>query len=137
MKLPVTIMLVDDDIYEREFFKEALKEIFDNRIELITARDGVYALEILNNPVQVLPDLLFLDINTPRMNGKELLVELQKNERLKNIPVVIYTLSSNPRDREEMLRNGALNYLVKPLSVKDLSLAIAGIINLDNQGEKS
>src|ERR1700761_8135544 len=86
-----TILLVDDDDNDREFFEDALKTIATD-ITLKIAGNGVEALDLLCNST-VLPDLIFMDLNMPLRNGYECLGDIKKNERLKNIPVVIFSTS--------------------------------------------
>ena len=60
-----------------------------------TAKDGEDALTKLSEPGQLLPEVIFLDLNMPRMDGRQVLVALKRDERLNKIPVVIYTTSSS------------------------------------------
>ena len=110
------ILLIDDDIDDQEFFLEAVKEVNPN-ITCHLAGSCDEGLEFLNNS-SVLPDYIFLDLNMPMMNGKEFLQELKKTESFGHIPVIIYTTSSRPEDREQSLSLGATDFLVKPNNYK-------------------
>jgi CheY-like chemotaxis protein len=113
------LLLVDDDIDDQQIFLEALDHVAPG-IKVITASNGLEALHKLNTPGAVYPDLIFLDLNMPMMNGKELLEELKRTESFAEIPVIIYTTSSRAEDREESMQLGATNYLVKPQNFNDL-----------------
>ena len=106
-------MLVDDDADDRKYFIEAVAEI-DDSIECVTAKDGLQALELLRNPNFLLPDFIFLDLRMPRYNGKQCLLQIKADERLKNIPVIIYTTSRELSESEEMGRLGAVHFISKP-----------------------
>jgi CheY-like chemotaxis protein len=113
------LLLVDDDMDDQQIFLEALKHVAPS-IEVATASNGLEALHKLNTPGAVQPDLIFLDLNMPMMNGKELLEELKKTGTFSHIPVIIYTTSSRVEDREESIQLGAYSYLVKPHNFNDL-----------------
>ena len=105
------IIYADDDPEDVETFCDAIKAISDT-IKCIWAKDGKEMLEILDSLV-VLPDYVFLDINMPNVNGKECLRNIRADKRFRPIPVVIYTTSSRPADREELKQLGATDYIVK------------------------
>ena len=87
------------------------------------------ALQHLKNDPHSLPDYIFLDLNMPRMNGREFLQELKRNYQLKEIPVVIYTTSSSGRDVEEARELGAKEFLTKPADFKSICREVSRIIN--------
>jgi CheY-like chemotaxis protein len=118
------ILLVDDDADDRFFFQRAVKKI-DGSYECITAQNGEDALEKLRAAAR-LPDYIFLDLNMPLMNGKACLAELKRDERLKNIPVIIYTTSNFSKDFEDTMKMGAAHYMTK---TSDINL-LSGIIVL-------
>src|SRR6266487_683666 len=93
-------LLADDDADDQQLFKEALNEI-DKSIRCLTASSGEEALNKLKTDLKQLPDYIFLDLNMPRMNGLECLVEIKKTNTLKHIPVIIYSTSSAEKDVEE------------------------------------
>jgi CheY-like chemotaxis protein len=121
------LLLVDDDIDDQQIFAEALETV-DPGINLVVASNGLEALHKLNAPGSVRPDMIFLDLNMPMMNGKEFLEEVKKTEHLENIPVIIYTTSSRPEDREQSLSLGATDFLVKPINYKLLCEQLKGIL---------
>lgn len=104
-----SIFLTDDDPDDQMLFQEALAEA-DPTVQYSSAHDGVDALEKLQTAT-TFPDLVFLDVNMPKMNGIDCLKELQKSERLRSIPVIMYSTSSYYK--KECLDNGAADYIEK------------------------
>ena len=107
----MTILYAEDDDEDRELMSEALKEI-DPSISCIVAHHGQNALEILSESDE-LPDYIFLDVNMPVMDGKKCLKELKKDTRYKEIPVIIYSTTSNEQEIEELYALGASNFIRK------------------------
>ena len=81
---------------------------------IVYAFDGVEALEKLRNSGLQDVDFIFLDLNMPRMNGKQFLVEVKRDPSLKHIPVIIYSTSSDANDKEETKSLGAFEFMTKP-----------------------
>jgi CheY-like chemotaxis protein len=128
-------LLVDDDPEDTLLFQEILNEV-DSRIGFESAPNGKKALEILRNRTAKLPNVIFLDLNMPLMNGKECLAELKHDPVLKDIPVIIYTTSAHSRDIEETLMAGAVCFVTKPMGVKDVRSILTAIAsNLPHQLE--
>ena len=118
MKHQATIFLIDDDIDDQTIFALALEELVPS-CHCVTAKDGIEALEKLRGG-HVKPDFIFLDLNMPRMNGKQCLNEIKKESHLGKIPVVIYTTSSESRDKEQLLSMGASAFVTKPPVMQEL-----------------
>ena len=116
MPTPLNILLVDDDFDDREMFIEVVLEI-DSSVKFLTATNGNDALQQLIK-TDNLPDIIFLDLNMPRMNGFQCLQHLKNNERYAAIPVIMYTTSGNTEDKEKAKRLGALKFLTKPSCIK-------------------
>jgi CheY-like chemotaxis protein len=124
--MPSRILLADDDADDRELFEEALSDVHPNAV-LTTAQDGEELMFILKNYHK--PDLLFLDLNMPRKNGKECLHEIVKHPDLKKIPIIIFSTSVNPTDIEETFSLGAILFLRKPNSYEELKRNVNEIFN--------
>lgn len=112
------IFMIDDDEDDREIFRDAVLNCNPD-IELLFAKDGQEALQILNSN-WVLPDAIFLDYNMPRMNGVECLKELKAAKNTKDIPVVMYTTSGDRAQENAILRLGANYYMRKTNSFDQL-----------------
>ena len=113
MKAPLPrILLVEDDIDDQYFFREALS-LLSPALSCQIAENGVEALKLLKELPRF--DIIFMDINMPKMNGIECLQVLKSNDSYKNIPVVILSTSSDQAyiDRCKIL--GATYYFTKPI----------------------
>lgn len=119
MESYITCFLVDDDIDDQEIFALALERV-DIAIRCTVANDGIEALEKLRGNELFMPQYIFLDLNMPRVNGKQCLAEIKKDSRLGHIPVIIYSTSSDPRDVEETRQLGAAAFITKPSKISDL-----------------
>lgn len=122
-----TLMIVDDDSDDREFFCEALNDI-DSSAKCLVAINGDEALKILRSEIEHLPDSIFLDLNMPRMDGRTCLAELKKDAKLRNIPVIIFSTSSHQKDIEETHELGAVYFLTKPSDFKKLQSEIVFVM---------
>lgn len=118
-----TIFLIDDDEDDRELFCEAMKEVA-SEIVCVTAANGRKALSQISNKEIETPDIIFLDINMPIMNGWQCLSMLKEQELYKSIPVIMYSTSSHPEHVEKALQSGALCFFTKPSNFKNLKLKL-------------
>src|SRR5206468_5640389 len=121
------ILLVDDDADDRKYFTEAVNEI-DSTITCIMAKDGLQALTLLKSAGFDLPDYIFLDLRMPRISGKQCLLQIKADERLKNIPVVIYTTSRSVEESEEMQNLGAVHFISKPSDPDEIYFVITLVL---------
>ncbi len=128
MTIDPTFLIVDDDLDDVSFFHEAIEALYPSPV-CRSAVNGEDCLRLLRMDTKILPDLIFLDLNMPRMDGRQCLIELKQDERLKDIPVIIYTTSDHQRDREEMLKLGAAYFLTKSTSFDKLQEGISGAID--------
>ncbi len=118
MSKPLNVFIIDDDEDDRALFCEVVSDI-SGSIRCLSALNGQEALNSLQNR-PILPDFIFLDLNMPRMNGKQCLAELKKIERLSSIPVIIYSTSKSEEDREKTKELGSVYFLTKPSSMDQL-----------------
>lgn len=110
-----TILLVEDDEDDQFIFSDALDALnFD--LKLNVAGSCSEAFQTLGS--KPLPDLIFLDINMPVMNGLEFLDEVKRIDHLAQIPVVILTTSDNPDLMKQTMDLGANGYIVKPANFR-------------------
>lgn len=124
MKNKTKLLIVDDDADDRQLFIDAVKD-FDEDIVCVSAKDGKEALDLLNDLNTSLPDYIFLDLRMPRFNGKRCLMEIKKNERLKEIPVIIYTTSRELEDSKELKEMGALHFISKPANPEEVYFVVS------------
>ncbi|AXY75610.1 response regulator [Paraflavitalea soli] len=124
MKNGKICFLIDDDIDDQEIFTLVLESV-NPSITCITASDSIEAVQKLTTEETFNPDYIFLDLNMPRMSGKECLQEIKKIDRLKEIPVIIYSTSSEQKDMLETRALGASDYLEKQSSIVELKNRLA------------
>lgn len=122
------VLIIDDDEDDRSLFFDAVKEV-DIDITCMTARDGQEALDLLRSGQAALPDFIFLDLNMPRLNGKQCLTEIKKDSRLHHIPIIIYTTTKRAEDVEEVKKLGASRFLTKPALFSDICEAISSVFS--------
>ncbi len=106
-------LLADDDYDDAELFHEALTTI-DPQISFRHVENGEAVLNFLTNESTGKPDIIFLDLNMPAMSGWQCLAKLKNNAKLKEIPVVMYSTSSNLREKEIAMDLGAVGFVTKP-----------------------
>ncbi|MEI8643268.1 response regulator [Pseudoalteromonas sp. Hal040] len=123
---PITILMADDDEDDRLLTQDALAE---SRVlnELFFVEDGVELLEYLERKGKFSekeksprPGLILLDLNMPRMDGREALQAIKANPNLKGIPVVILTTSKQEEDMVKGYDLGAASYITKPVTFEGL-----------------
>lgn len=124
------ILLVEDDAGDVDLMREALEEE-KATIKMNVVEDGVQAMAYLHkegpyaNARQ--PDLILLDLNLPKKNGREVLREIKSDENLKWIPVVVLSTSKAIRDIRQSYNVGVNCYVTKPVGFEQFSRAIKSI----------
>jgi CheY-like chemotaxis protein len=127
---PFEILLVEDNPGDIRLTREALSEA---RVQnhLSVAMDGVEAIAMLRREGEheraPRPDLILLDLNLPRMNGREVLEEIKADEVLRNIPVVILTTSQAEHDVLDAYRLSANAYVTKPVELEQFLRVVQSI----------
>lgn len=119
-----TCFLIDDDMDDQEIFALVLKSV-NPAIKCVVANDGIEAIVKLTAEETFNPDVIFLDLNMPRMDGKECLQQIKKIDRLKTTPVIIYSTSTEQHDIMGTRALGANGYLEKQSSVTELKTRLA------------
>ncbi|MFD3330038.1 response regulator [Streptomyces sp. NPDC058701] len=122
---PFDVLLVEDDTADAMLIGEALSE--RGARNLVQVTDGIAALEHLRAPGSVRPDLIVLDLNMPRMNGRDLLKVLKNDESLQTIPVVVLTTSAAPDDVAGAYGSRANAYVTKPVNLEEFEQAVRSI----------
>lgn len=113
---PIHILLVEDNPADVRLTVEALKEArVRNRLHV--ARDGVEAMDMLRSTATPRPDLILLDLNLPRKDGREVLREVKEDDALRHIPVVILTTSQAEQDILQSYRLRANAFVTKPVEI--------------------
>lgn len=127
MKEYLNVLFIEDDTIERMKFERALKSI--NTIHnIIEAKNGEEALYILSNNT-IIPDIILLDLNMPRMNGLDFLKQIKEHTNYQHIPIIILTTSKNKKDLLSCFKIGISGYISKPLRYGDYVKNIESIFN--------
>ena len=127
---PIEILLVEDNLGDIRLIEEVFKDAkIENNMQV--AQDGEKAMKILRREGKHAntnrPDLILLDLNLPKMNGKEVLREIKEDENLKCIPVIILTTSTSEADLLETYKYNANCYINKPFDFDHLLNVINNI----------
>ena len=117
------LLLADDDDDDCLFFKEAL-DCLPLNVNLSVVHDGCELLNYLNNNLKNLPDILFLDLNMPRKNGFECLLEIKLITELQNLPIIIFSTSLDTKIVDSVFEKGAIFYIRKPSDFAQLKKVI-------------
>jgi CheY-like chemotaxis protein len=127
---PVEILLVEDSPSDTDLTVEALREA-KVRNHLSIVEDGVQALEFLRRQGKFggapRPDLILLDLNLPRMDGRAVLAEIKSDDRLKTIPVVVLTTSRAEQDVLQAYKHHANCYITKPVDFEQFLSVVHSI----------
>ncbi len=116
------VLLVDDD----GSLVDLIEMYFEDRYNLVVAKDAEQAFEKLQ---VTSPDIILLDIMMPKMDGIQMLKELRKMDRYKDIPVVLLTAKGTKQDMKIGLASGANKYITKPFDFKELYEVIEACLN--------
>lgn len=128
MLLYHAILLVDDDEEDHEIFIDALKEV-DPLIHCSIACDGEEAMRLLEGDALIKPDLMFIDMNMPKLNGKQVLEELKRSGTLRDVPVIMYSTFFGPKDIDEIRALGSVHYMVKATRFDELCVSLRQILS--------
>lgn len=127
MRKKLNILFIEDDEIEVMKLNRTLNSL-ELKHNFEEAQDGEMALDKLKSN-QVLPDIIFLDLNMPKMNGIEFLRILKSNDTFKYIPTVILTTSNNRKDVLECYSIGVSGYIIKPLKYDDYVVKIKAVLD--------
>jgi two-component system, chemotaxis family, response regulator Rcp1 len=127
---PIRVLLVEDDPGDVELTLEVL-DIEKVKLDLNVVEDGVEALAYLRKQGKYAeatrPDLILLDLNMPRKDGRETLDEIKQDDELKSIPVVILTTSDSDEDILRTYTHGASCYIKKPVGLNEFHTVVKSI----------
>ena len=127
--LHTRLLLVDDDADDQLFFLDALNEL-GKPVNCALASNGQEALEKLSTTLP--PDLIFLDLNMPVMDGFECLTELRKREQLKDVPVIIFTTTSDLTTIKRTHDLGANAFFKKPNEFSTMLVKLKKVLESGN-----
>ncbi|HMM39939.1 MAG TPA: response regulator [Desulfovibrio sp.] len=122
------ILIVDDEVHIRMLLVQALEELEDvHGVTILTASNGIEGLETIRRER---PDLVFLDIMMPRMNGYEVCEAVTRDPGLKGVRIILLTAKGQETDRRQGLESGAGQYMTKPFDPDEVVDAAREILGL-------
>lgn len=130
---PTTILYIDDDPDDLLIFGESIANLYP-RITILKAQSGEEGIAILNRLEEEnkpFPSLIMLDMNMPKMNGKQTLERIRSSKKWEDIPVVIFTTSASVSDIE-FCKNFRTDCITKPMSYKYLNPTIHQLFSYCN-----
>jgi DNA-binding response OmpR family regulator len=128
MPSAISIFLIEDDHDDREFLEVALT---DNNIK--------YQLEAINRgdliidwlkTCQTVPDIIIMDLNLPKLHGREVICRIKENERFNKVPFLVLTTSSSIEDKQYCLKKGADKFFSKPSDTDGFKELVTAIVQL-------
>ncbi len=126
----LSVFLAEDDADDRFLFEEALLEVRSD-VTVTMASNGVQLMSELKKNVASSPFIIFLDLNMPLKNGLECLEEIKGSAQLKNIPVVIFSTSTQKETINQVYKKGANYYICKPDNFQNLKILLGKIFSLN------
>ncbi|TMQ14416.1 MAG: response regulator [Deltaproteobacteria bacterium] len=127
---PIRVLLVEDNPGDAELIRDALEHT-ELCLEIAVVPDGADALDHVfrrgRHAQAARPDLIVLDLNLPRLGGREVLAEIRQHPALHAIPIVIFTSSDSGHDISDSYRLGANCYVTKPVELAAFQAAIKAI----------
>jgi CheY-like chemotaxis protein len=123
----MTILLIDDDEDDRKLFCEVTAEV-DKTNTCITIGNGLEGLAYLKDEKNRLPDFIFLDLRMPGMSGQQCLEEIKKDQRLKPVPVIVYTTSRDEKESITLKNLGAAHFMSKPVSPDEVYYLVSFVL---------
>lgn len=121
------LLIVDDEAHIRMLIEQTLEELEDEGVEFLTAENGEVALEIIQREK---PQLVFLDVMMPKMNGMEVCRRVKKELALDNIFIVLLTAKGQELDRQKGQEVGADLYMTKPFDPEAILNKAREVLNL-------
>ena len=125
------VMVVDDSVTMRKVTGRVLER---HNFEVATAKDGLDALERM---ADVIPDLMLLDIEMPRMDGYELATAMKADPRMRDVPIIMITSRTGEKHRERAFEIGVQRYLGKPYQEVELMRNVFELLGVERMGDGS
>lgn len=122
------ILIVDDEPYMRILMEQALEDFIDKGVTIFTAEDGIKAIEVIKKEK---PDLVFLDVMMPEMDGYDVCSKVKKDAELKNIYIVLLTARGQEIDKKMGVECGANDYITKPFDPDVIVGTASEVLNIE------
>ncbi len=116
------VLYADDDVDDLQLVQDAFLQ-YANNVKVLTVKDGVEALSYLKNLAEFdpTPCLIILDVNMPRMSGKEALLLIRQVKRFEAVPIILFTTSNQPLDKDFADRYNA-GFITKPIDIRQMDV---------------
>jgi CheY-like chemotaxis protein len=113
------LLVIEDSNEDFEALCRIIDQVSNFSLDVHRCVDGDEALDWLNEASSH-PDLIILDLNLPGTDGREILVTIKQTKKLRSIPIVVLSISSNPKDIEACYQSGVNSYMLKPMNINEL-----------------
>lgn len=122
------ILIVDDEVHVRMLLEQTLEELEDDyNVEIISSADGLEALDLIRKEI---PDLVFLDVMMPQMNGYEVCRAVSAEPGLEQVKIILLTAKGQEIDRKQGMELGAFKYMTKPFDPDEILEMSKRFLNL-------
>ena len=121
------LLIVDDESHIRMLIEQTLEDLEDEGVELLFAENGAEALEIIQEEE---PNLVFLDVMMPKMNGMEVCHKVKKELNLDHVYIILLTAKGQEVDRQKGLDMGADRYMTKPFDPDEMLSVAEEVLNI-------
>jgi len=125
------ILIVDDESYIRMLIEQTLEDLEDEEVELLFAENGEDALAAIQKER---PDLVFLDVMMPKMNGIDVCQKVKEDSSLEKVHIILLTAKGQEADKKKGLEVGANRYMTKPFDPDELLDIAREVLNLPETG---
>jgi len=122
------VLIVDDEAHIRALLERALEDLEDEDVEFITAENGEEGLELAREEK---PDLMFLDISMPKMNGYDVCKNIKQDPELQDIYVIVLTAKGQTIDKVQAEEVRANEYMTKPFNPDIILEKACGVLNIE------
>jgi len=121
------VLIVDDEPLIRLLIEQTLEVFEDQGVEILSAENGIEAVEIIKKER---PELVFLDVMMPKMNGFEVCSIVKQQLLMKDVCIVMLTAKGQEQDRQKALEAGTDQYITKPFSIQEVSSKVSEILKI-------
>jgi two-component system alkaline phosphatase synthesis response regulator PhoP len=128
MKHMSKILIVDDDFLIRNLLKQILEPFEEKGVKLFVADNGVVAIDKVKSEN---PDIVFLDVMMPKMNGFEVCNILKNDLEMKNIFIIMLTAKGQELDKQKAVDMGADFYITKPFNINEIIRKVSEVLNIN------
>ncbi|OGW33137.1 MAG: two-component system response regulator [Nitrospirae bacterium GWC2_42_7] len=126
--MPKKVLIVDDEPHIRLLLEQTLEDFEDEGVEIFSASDGLEALELIKSEK---PDLIFLDVMMPKMNGFDVCNTVKNDLKLSNIYIVMLTAKGQEFDKKKGIESGADIYMTKPFNPDEIVSKASEVLGIN------